>query len=91
MISYILSDQIAQPQKMVSSAGAISWDHIATVFGETSAQPVGVSTTLPLRFPGQEYDSVSGLQYNYFRDYDPTLGRFRPVGSHRSRRRTQRL
>ncbi|MES2801344.1 MAG: RHS repeat-associated core domain-containing protein [Bdellovibrionota bacterium] len=29
-----------------------------------------------LRFPGQMYDNFSGLVYNYFRDYDPTVGRY---------------
>ncbi|WP_269750002.1 RHS repeat domain-containing protein, partial [Pseudomarimonas arenosa] len=29
-----------------------------------------------LRFPGQYYDSESGLHYNYFRDYDPSTGRY---------------
>ncbi len=27
-----------------------------------------------LRFPGQQYDAVVGLHYNYFRDYDPAKG-----------------
>ncbi|WP_425502906.1 RHS repeat-associated core domain-containing protein [Pseudomarimonas arenosa] len=29
-----------------------------------------------LRFPGQYYDQESGLHYNYFRDYDPSTGRY---------------
>src|SRR4051812_12249251 len=29
-----------------------------------------------LRFPGQYYDAESGLHYNYFRDYDPRIGRY---------------
>jgi RHS repeat-associated protein len=29
-----------------------------------------------LRFPGQYFDSETGKHYNYFRDYDPTLGRY---------------
>jgi RHS repeat-associated protein len=29
-----------------------------------------------LRFPGQYYDAESGLNYNYFRDYDPAVGRY---------------
>jgi len=36
-----------------------------------------------MRFPGQRYDSASGLHYNYFRDYDPTTGRYTqsdPIG-----------
>jgi RHS repeat-associated protein len=29
-----------------------------------------------LRFPGQYYDQETGNYYNYFRDYDPTSGRY---------------
>lgn len=34
-------------------------------------------------FPGQYYDSETGLHYNYFRTYDPEIGRYResdPIG-----------
>ena len=34
------------------------------------------SITNHLRLPGQYEDSETGLYYNYFRDYDPTTGRF---------------
>jgi RHS repeat-associated protein len=30
----------------------------------------------PLRFPGQYFDRETNLAYNYFRDYDPALGRY---------------
>jgi len=36
-----------------------------------------------LRYPGQIYDSEAGLHQNYFRDYDPAVGRYieaDPVG-----------
>jgi RHS repeat-associated protein len=29
----------------------------------------------PLRFPGQYFDRETNLAYNYFRDYDPNIGR----------------
>lgn len=29
-----------------------------------------------LRYPGQYYDQETGLHYNYFRDYDPTIGQY---------------
>jgi RHS repeat-associated protein len=29
-----------------------------------------------LRFPGQFHDRETGLNYNYFRDYDPQTGRY---------------
>ena len=31
---------------------------------------------MPLRFPGQYYDQETGTNYNYFRDYDPSIGRY---------------
>jgi type VI secretion system secreted protein VgrG len=32
--------------------------------------------TNPLRFPGQYFDAETGLHYNYFRYYDPEIGRY---------------
>ncbi|MGQ0594874.1 MAG: RHS repeat-associated core domain-containing protein [Gammaproteobacteria bacterium] len=29
-----------------------------------------------LRFPGQYFDAETGVHYNYFRDYDPSIGRY---------------
>jgi len=50
-------------------------------FGEAT---ITVSTiTNNLRFPGQYYDSETGLHYNYFRDYNPAIGRYAqadPIG-----------
>ena len=42
-----------------------------------------VAFELPLRLPGQRYDAETALHYNYFRDYDPSLGRYEesdPIG-----------
>jgi RHS repeat-associated protein len=36
----------------------------------------GTPFKLNLRFPGQYYDEESGLHYNYFRDYEPGVGRY---------------
>lgn len=38
---------------------------------------------LPLRLPGQYFDKETNLHYNYYRDYDPSLGRYEqsdPIG-----------
>jgi len=38
---------------------------------------------MPLRFPGQYSDKETNLNYNYFRDYDPAIGRYAqsdPIG-----------
>jgi len=61
------------------------WDQ-AEPFGDSPADenPSGLGAfDLPLRLPGQYYDAESGLHYNYFRDYEPDIGRYLrsdPVG-----------
>jgi RHS repeat-associated protein len=50
------------------------WDAQRKPFGQRV-----VSTELvemPLGFPGQYYDQETNNYYNYFRDYDPTTGRY---------------
>lgn len=44
-----------------------------------SEDPDGNGTLIQfdLRFPGQQYDSATGLHYNYFRDYEAGLTRTR--------------
>ncbi|MEW6713282.1 MAG: RHS repeat-associated core domain-containing protein, partial [Candidatus Riflebacteria bacterium] len=44
-------------------------------FGQSHIQ-AGARTEIALRFPGQYFDSETGRHYNYFRDYDPTVGRY---------------
>ncbi|UXH80939.1 RHS repeat-associated core domain-containing protein [Roseateles amylovorans] len=48
-------------------------------FGTTPAEaiPSSIETlAVNLRFPGPYFDKESGLNYNYFRDYDATTGRY---------------
>ncbi len=56
------------------------WRWISDPFGTTAANddPDGDGTTftLNLRFPGQYFDTETGLHYNYFRYYDPATGRY---------------
>jgi len=44
--------------------------------GDSEVGNAAGTATINLRFPGQYYDSESGLHYNYFRDYDPETGRY---------------
>jgi RHS repeat-associated protein len=61
---------------MLDASGAVTWQRVAGIFGDTVAQPAGDSAANPLRFPGQWADDNTGLNYNYFRDYDPGTGRY---------------
>lgn len=71
---------------MTESTGSVVWQGEFKPFGE----PVSVSgsVTNNLRFPGQYYDSETGLQQNYYRDYKPDIGRYvevDPIGSDRGK------
>lgn len=56
------------------------WALNQTAFGEHAPDenPDGdfATFTFNLRYPGQYFDQESGLHYNYFRDYDPSTGRY---------------
>jgi RHS repeat-associated protein len=44
---------------------------------DEAGHPAGLGTFVyNLRFPGQYYQAETGLNYNYFRDYDPQTGRY---------------
>ncbi|HEX8308072.1 MAG TPA: RHS repeat-associated core domain-containing protein [Allosphingosinicella sp.] len=78
-LSYVLNDQRGQPEKMLNASGAVTWHRASGIYGDTASQPVGTTAANPLRFPGQQQDPVSGLHYNYYRDYDPVTGRYLEV------------
>jgi RHS repeat-associated protein len=71
---YIHADHLGSPQKMTDAAQTLVWDAQFDPFGEE----VGIAgpATHPTRFPGQYADPETGFSYNYFRDYDPTIGRY---------------
>jgi RHS repeat-associated protein len=70
----IHNDHLGTPQKMTDSTGTVVWSADYKPFGEAT---VTISTiTNNLRFPGQYFDAETGLNYNYFRDYNPMIGRY---------------
>lgn len=59
---------------MTASYGTIVWAADYKPFGEAT---ITVSTIANnLQFPGQYFDSETGLHYNFFRDYNPLIGRY---------------
>jgi RHS repeat-associated protein len=74
VVYYYHNDHLATPQKMTDGSGTVVWSADYKPFGEVT---VTVSTiTNNLRFPGQYYDAETGLNYNYYRDYNPAIGRY---------------
>jgi RHS repeat-associated protein len=71
---YYHNDHLGTPQKLTDSTGQVVWAADYKPFGETT---VTVSTiTNNLGFPGQYRDAETGPNYNYYRDYNPVIGRY---------------
>jgi RHS repeat-associated protein len=71
---YVHADHLATPRRMTDQAASLVWDKVQRPFGETFS--VSGPSTNQRRFPGQLHDPETGFHYNYFRDYDPTTGRY---------------
>ena len=72
----IHNDHLGTPQKMTDASGTVVWSADYKPFGETISITSTNNFTNNLRFPGQYYDVETGLHYNYFRDYNPAIGRY---------------
>ncbi len=78
-VFYVHTDQLNAPRKNTNSTNALVWRWDTDPFGTATPNqnPTGVGTFVyNLRFPGQYYQAETGLNYNYFRDYDPQTGRY---------------
>jgi RHS repeat-associated protein len=78
--TYISTDHLNTPRYGTNELQDIVWRWDSEGFG--SFEPVvygkgkNKGTEINLRFPGQYYDSESGLYYNWNRYYDPEMGRY---------------
>ncbi|MNQ71521.1 putative deoxyribonuclease RhsC [compost metagenome] len=75
---YLHADHLNTPRLATNQTQQEVWRWQSDAFGEGAATipPGSGLNAINLRFPGQYYDSESGLHYNYFRDYDPQTGRY---------------
>ena len=81
-VYYIHDNHLGAPQKMTNAQQRIVWDRISEPFGKTYALK-GDQDLMNLSFPGQYHDAESDLDYNMFRSYDPSTGRYTqsdPIG-----------
>ena len=79
-IFYVHTDQLNTPRKVTQPTNnGVRWTWESDPFGTTlpneNPQALG-AFKYNLRFPGQMFDGQAGLHQNYFRDYDPALGRY---------------
>jgi RHS repeat-associated protein len=84
---YVHADHLNTPRKVTRpSDNKPVWTWESEAFGNTlpNENPSNLgSFAYNLRFPGQYYDQETGLNYNYFRDYDSSNGRYTtsdPIG-----------
>src|SRR5690606_24288795 len=73
-MNFVHPDHLGAPQKMTDVDRNIVWDASFLPFGEEDS--LTGSAANDNRFPGQRREAETGLHYNYFRDYDPTTGRY---------------
>ncbi|HEY1137062.1 MAG TPA: RHS repeat-associated core domain-containing protein [Xanthomonadaceae bacterium] len=80
---YIEADMLGTPRVVIDPARNVAvwrWDLAGEAFGDSAPEQDvdgdGIPLVFDMRFPGQRYDAASGLNYNYFRDYDPNTGRY---------------
>lgn len=90
-IFHIHPDHLGTPRQITDSADRIVWRwDTADPFGNALADDnpddgKGKKSVFEfnLWFPGQYFDGETGLHYNYYRDYDPSIGRYTtsdPIG-----------
>jgi RHS repeat-associated protein len=80
-IYYVETDRLDTPRAITRAAdNTVVWrwssDPYGNGFVNEDPENSGQLFVYNLRFPGQYYDSETGLVYNYHRDYDSQLGRY---------------
>jgi RHS repeat-associated protein len=72
-------DHLDTPRVIANTSHQLIWRWDSSPFGDTPANeaPGGLAAfAYSLRFPGQQHDAETQAHYNYFRDYEPGVGRY---------------
>jgi RHS repeat-associated protein len=73
-IYYYHNDHLGTPQVITNSSGSVVWKASYTPFGKAQTSVSTIENNI--RFPGQYFDSETGLHYNWNRYYQPETGRY---------------
>lgn len=71
----VLTDFIGSAKRLTNSSGEISWKAVSDPYGHIAGE-TNNSVVFNQRFPGQYYDLETNLNYNYYRYYDSSRGRY---------------
>jgi RHS repeat-associated protein len=75
-LTYLHPDHLGSPRLGTNAARQVTWRWESEAFGQNTPNvPMG-SAIVRLRFPGQIDLNIGLLAYNYYRTYDPLLGRY---------------
>jgi RHS repeat-associated protein len=79
-VYFVHNDHLGTPQILTKHDQSVVWKAEYKPFGDAviNEDPDGDGNTVEfnIRFPGQYYDKETGYYYNYYRTYDPSLGRY---------------
>jgi RHS repeat-associated protein len=71
---FVHADHLNRPIRMTDGSESVVWDAVYNPFGDVNT--ITGSASNNLRFPGQYFLIEDSLHYNWYRHYDPTLGRY---------------
>lgn len=74
-VYYYQLDHLGTPQELTNAHGSICWSARYKAYGNLAVLDIA-EVDNPLRFQGQYYDQETGLHYNRYRYYNPTVGRY---------------
>ena len=73
-IYYYHNDHLGTPKVITDESQTVVWQASHLPFGLANITTNTIENNI--RFPGQYFDVETNLHYNYFRDYDPSIGRY---------------
>jgi len=71
---FVHADHLNRPIRMTDGSESVVWDAVYNPFGDVNS--INGSASNNMRFPGQYFLIEDGLHYNWYRHYDPTIGRY---------------
>ncbi|MGO1000490.1 RHS repeat-associated core domain-containing protein [Lysobacter sp. CA196] len=82
-LRYLQPDHLGTPRAVIDPSRNLAvwtWDAKGEAFGNNppnqDPDQDGTAFVFDMRFPGQRFDAATGLNYNYFRDYEGGTGRY---------------